>query len=217
MSQRIYCIIGTGGFGRETFCCLKDCLSFSQKDIENNAVFMVDDQFYDQPCVMGLPVIPRSEFLPDRYQVVVAVGNPLDRKEIVNRLPDCTVFASIIHPSAVISNWVTIGDGSVVTAGTILTCDITIGKHAHLNLNTTVGHDCTIGDYFTTAPAVNISGKCDIGDCVYIGTNAAVRDKIKIQDNIVIGMGAVVVNDLLLSGIYMGNPAVFKGKSRSQS
>ncbi|AMM51677.1 hypothetical protein TH61_11485 [Rufibacter sp. DG15C] len=200
------CIVGTGGFGREVLCCLIDSISAKNLKIEDVACFMVNDEFYNEPRILGIEVIPESKFNPVLYDVVVAVGDPLARKKIVENLPSSTTYATIIHPSAVISQWVEIGEGSVVTAGTILTCNIRIGKHAHLNLNTTIGHDCEIGNYFTTAPAANISGNCEFGDCVYFGTKTAVKQGIKICENVTIGMGGVVVKDIIEAGVYIGNP-----------
>jgi sugar O-acyltransferase (sialic acid O-acetyltransferase NeuD family) len=206
LSNRQICIVGTGGFGRETLTCAIDQLASSRHSIEDSAVFMVDDAYYDKQNVMGIPVIKRSDFVAEKYEVVVAIGDPATRKRIVDGLPADTVYTSIVHPTAVISERVEIGEGSIVTAGTILTCNIKVGRHAHLNLHTTVGHDCQFGDFFTTAPGANISGECVFGRCVYFGTNSAVRQGVRICDNVTIGMGGVVVKDIDEPGVYIGNP-----------
>lgn len=200
------CILGTGGFGREVLCCLIDAISSTKLRIEDIACFMVSDEYFNENKIMGVDVIPQSKFDPLIYDVVVAIGEPNSRKSVVDSLPPQTTYTTIIHPSAVISKWVEIGEGSVITAGTILTCNIKIGKHAHLNLHTTIGHDCIIGDFFTTAPAANISGNCSFGDYVYFGTNTSVRQGVKICNNVTIGMGGVVVKDITEEGVYIGNP-----------
>ncbi|MEO6670920.1 MAG: acetyltransferase [Ferruginibacter sp.] len=206
-SKKKICIVGTGGFGRETLCCLIDMLANTGIRATEVACFMVDDEYLNEKIIMGINVIPRSQFRAELYDAVVAVGSPKDRKKIVEGLPPDTTYTSIIHPTAVISSWVEIGEGSIVTAGTIITCNVKIGKHAQLNLHSTIGHDCVIGDYFTTAPAVNISGFCEFGNLVYIGTNASVRDRVRICDNVTIGMGATILKDITEEGIYIGNPA----------
>ena len=200
------CIAGPGGFGREVLCCLIDTIQDKKIKIEDIVCFMEIDEHYKESKIMGVDVIPQSKFDPLLYEVVIAIGEPSLRKKVVKSLPDNTTYTKIIHPTAVISEWVEIGDGSIVTAGTIITCNIKIGKHAHLNLHTTIGHDCEIGDFFTTAPGVNISGKCIFDECVYLGTNAAVRQDVKICSNVTVGMGGVVVKDIMESGIYIGNP-----------
>ncbi len=206
MMDKKICIFGVGGFGREALCCIIDGLSKSRQNIEDVALFMDDDEKYHGTVIMGVPVISFNEFDVDKHKMFIAVGNPVVRKNIVARFPAETAFATIIHPNAIISKWVNIGEGSIVTAGTILTCNITIGKHAHLNLSTTVGHDCVIGDYFTTAPAANISGDCHFGDAVYFGTSSSVRQGISICDNVTIGMGGIVVKHITEPGVYIGNP-----------
>ncbi len=201
-----YCIVGTGGFGREVLCCLSDILSKTDQILEDNVCFMVSDEYYKEKTVMEVDVIPLSSFDPERYKVVVAIGDPAARKAFVERLPPSTEYATLIHPTAVISKWVELGDGSIVTAGTVLTCNIRIGRHAHLNLHTTIGHDCTAGDYFTTAPGVNISGNCKLGHHVYLGTNASIKQSVSLCDHVTIGMGGVVVKDIKEEGVYIGNP-----------
>ncbi len=202
------CIIGTGGSARDTLTCLADIIAVSEegKNIEDVAVFMEEDDAYTVSSMMGIPVIKFSQFTPEKYQVIVAIGNPVTRKTVVEKLPPETEFITLIHPTAIISKWVEIGEGSVLTAGVILTCNIKLGKHSQLNLQTTITHDCILGDYFTTAPAVNISGNCEFGECVYFGTNASVRQGVKIVDNVTIGMGGVVIKDIIQEGVYIGNP-----------
>jgi sugar O-acyltransferase (sialic acid O-acetyltransferase NeuD family) len=201
------CIVGAGGFGKETLCCLIDANSATKKNIEDIACFMVDNLFYKESRLLGVDVIRRSEFDPSLYNVIVAVGDPIVRKKIVESLPKETTYTTVIHPSAVLSEWVEIGEGSIITAGAILTCDIKIGKHAQLNLHSTIGHDCKIGNYFTAAPAANINGSCTIGDCVYFGANSSLKEKITVCSNVSIGMGAVVIKNITEEGVYIGNPA----------
>jgi sugar O-acyltransferase (sialic acid O-acetyltransferase NeuD family) len=200
------CIYGIGGFGREVLCCIIDSIKGTSIAIEDIACFMVDDEYFIEDKILGINVIPFSKFNASALNVVVAIGNPELRKKMVEKLPPNTSFATIIHPNVVMSKWVEIGEGSVITAGSILTCNIKIGKHAHLNLQTTIGHDCVIGDYFTSAPSVNISGNCTLGECVYLGTKAATREKINICDRVTIGMGGIVLKDITEAGTYIGSP-----------
>lgn len=189
-------IIGAGGFGQEVYW------SLLPRDREN-AVFFVDDAY----CV-DANTIPLSRFNPFEYRAVVAVGNSMHRKQIVERLPAETRFFTHIHNSVLIlSPNVIIEEGSIICAGTIITNNVKLGKHTHLNLNTTIGHDTVIGNFFTTAPGVNISGNCNIQDCVYVGTNSAVKQKINICSDVIIGMNAGVVKDINEPGTYIGTPA----------
>jgi sugar O-acyltransferase (sialic acid O-acetyltransferase NeuD family) len=192
-----HAIIGAGGFAREVYHTLP-------KHIQDDIIFFVEDQWY----VADNNIKPLSLFDPLIYRVVVAIGDPIVRKRIVENLPDETIFFSVIHPSVIIlSTDVKIGEGSIICAGSVITTNVVIGKHSQLNLHTTVGHDTTINDFFTSAPGAKISGNCTIGECVYIGTNASVREKIRICPNVTIGMNSTVVKDINESGIYVGLPS----------
>jgi sugar O-acyltransferase (sialic acid O-acetyltransferase NeuD family) len=206
MDNKKICIIGAGGFGREVLLCVVDSITTTNLKLEDTVCFMVEDEYLVENKIMGIEVIPQSKFDPNLYNVVVAIGDPKTRKRVVESLPDETTFTTVIHPNAIISDWVQIGEGSIITAGVIITCNIKIGKHSQLNLHTTIGHDCELGDYFTTAPGANISGNCTFGEKVYFGTNASVRQGVSICNDVTIGMGGVVVKNISESGVYIGNP-----------
>ncbi|MFT5601454.1 MAG: sugar O-acyltransferase (sialic acid O-acetyltransferase NeuD family) [Flavobacteriales bacterium] len=202
-----YVIFGAGGFAKEAMLCLEDMLASGDSETENTCCFAVDDQYYDKEELLGRPVIKKSELNFKKCYVVIAVGDPVKRKKIVDSLPLETCFFNIIHPSASISRNCIVGLGSIITHNTVLTCDIEIGKHAHININATIGHDTKIGDFFTCSPGVNISGNCTIKDFVYIGTNASLKENTTICDSVTIGMGSSVIKDITEAGVYIGTPS----------
>ena len=206
-SKKKLCIVGTGGFATDVLCCWADIVASSNLPLESTACFMVKDTPPHGATLLGVELIGQSDFDPTLYEVIVAIGDCAIRKKVVSELPTNTTYATLVHPSAVVSKWVTLGAGTVVTAGSILTANIRIGNHAHLNPNTTIGHDCVIDDFFTAAPGANIGGNCTVGECVYFGANSASRQGTTIVAHTMIGMGAVVVKDILESGVYAGNPA----------
>jgi len=199
-------ISGTGGISKEVLCLINDLgrydevLGFIEPD------FILDRESTPKE-ILGKPVLPYSAVDINKHIVSLAMGDSKIREKSISQLPKGLEFITLIHPSAVISPWVEIGEGAVICAGTIITCDIKIGKHAQLNLNTTIGHDCVIGDFFTTAPNVNISGNCTFGNHVYFGTSSSIKQGISIKENTVIGMGAIVTKDIEEPGVYVGIPA----------
>lgn len=195
-------IFGTGGFAREVACVLHDLGRGDQI-----VAFYEPDEAFQSRQLLGVAVRPQSTFEPTRHRAVIGIGNPAIREKVVGELPSETVFDTLVHPAAVVSQWVDIGEGSIICAGAVLTCQITIGRHCHFNLNTTVGHDCSFGDFCTVAPGTNISGNVSFGDRVDVGTQAAFRQNLRICDDVVIGMGAVVVKDIGEPGTYVGIPA----------
>lgn len=193
----IKAIIGAGGFAME--------VRAQMKHEYRNIPCFVDDKYWKENTN---DIYPLSLFNPEIYEVLVAVGDPKDRFDIVQRLPKDTKYFTYAHPSVqILGDSIGLGEGSFICANSIITTNVKIGKHAHINLATTIGHDCIIGDYFTTAPGVNISGHCTIYDMVYIGSNASIKQETSIHSMATIGMGACVVNDICDSGTYVGMPA----------
>lgn len=187
-------LIGAGGFARE----IKSHMKFPLMKCFVDDEYWVENEEY---------IYPLSEFNPKEYKVIVTIGDPRDRYDMVQRLPKETKYFTFIHPSSqILGNDISVGEGSIICAGCILTSNITIGEHAHLNLQTTIGHDCKIGDYFTTAPGVKISGNCRIYDCVYIGTNSSIKEKISIHSFSTIGLNSGVVKNIEEPGVYVGTP-----------
>lgn len=205
MNRKIL-IAGTGGFAKEVLCLITDLGRYDDVIgfIEPDEILARKEKW--EP-ILGKPVLPYSMVNPDLHCVSIAVGDSLIRQKITQQLPANIEYITLIHPTAVVSQWAEIGEGAIICAGTIITCDIQIGKHAHFNLNTTIGHDCIIGDYFTTAPNANISGNCTFAEHVYFGTSSCIKQGISIVGNVTIGMGAVVTKNIEEPGIYVGSPA----------
>jgi sugar O-acyltransferase (sialic acid O-acetyltransferase NeuD family) len=191
-------IIGAGGFAREVYW------SLSELD-RKKCVFFVDDNLWAKN---DKKIFPISSFNPNKYEVVIAVGNPVLRFHLLQKLPENTKFFTHIHPSSqILGDDVSIGEGAIICAGSIITTNVTIGKHCHLNLQTTIGHDCIIGDFFTTAPGVRVSGNCVINDFVYLGTNTTVKEKITITNDCTFGLNSGIVKDITEPGTYVGTPS----------
>lgn len=206
MKDVIY-VYGAGGFGREVVDLIRDCYRVSEVELSEFVRFIDADESLIGKRLSGIRVISPSDFDPSQGKIALAVGDPGIREKIVQSLPKDTSFVTLIHPNVVIGRNTSIGEGAIICAGNVITCDIKIGKFAQLNLNGTIGHDCIIGDYFTTAPGVNISGLMTIENRVYFGTQSATRQGIKITNDVVIGMAACVVKDIQESGTYVGTPA----------
>lgn len=110
------------------------------------------------------------------------------------------------------SQWVEIGEGTVICAGNILTTNIVLGKQVQINLDCTIGHDVMMQDYATLAPGVHVSGCVHIGKRVYIGTGAVIINgtpdhPLVIEDDAVIGAGAVVTRPVPPGVTVVGVPA----------
>lgn len=200
-------IVGAGGFGREVLWLIQ---RINNANFEWKIKGFIDDNKSIQNTIIDeYPVVGTIDDLKtiDGY-VVVAIGNSNVKKNIVKRIKSISnvKFATLVDPSAIMSNRVDIGEGSIICAGNIITVDIKIGNHVILNLDCTVGHDVVINDFVTVYPSANISGNTMIGRCSEIGTGTKIIQGTFICDNVVLGAGATVVKDIMVEGTYVGTP-----------
>lgn len=201
-------IVGAGGFGREVLWLIQ---RINNANFEWNIKGFIDDNKSIQNTIIDeYPVVGTIDDLENiNGYAVIAIGNSSIKKNIVERIKSISnvKFATLIDPSAIISNRVNIGEGCIICAGNTITVDITIGNHVILNLDCTVGHDAIINDFVTVYPSVNISGNVVIGECTEVGTGSKIIQGKEISGNIIIGAGATVVKNLYDVGTYIGSPA----------
>ncbi len=72
----------------------------------------------------------------------------------------------------------------------------------------TIGHDSILNSFITIYPSVNVSGNVKIDDFCELGTGSKIIQNKKMTDKVIMGAGAVVIKDILISGTYVGTPAV---------
>ena len=197
MQQGLY-IYGAGGFGRE----VRSMLSGLSLDF----IGFIDD------TKQGKDIIGDTEWLMKRNgaQIVLAVGNSSTREVMYSRISRGNFsFPSLIHNSVILQDKssIAVGEGCVLTAGCIFTCNIEIGAFTIINLNTTVAHDVRIGRFVSIMPSVNIGGGVVLEDEVYLGTNATIMPFLRIGKGAVVGAGAVVTKDVPPGVTVKGVPA----------
>ncbi len=147
----------------------------------------------------------------DRGCYITAVGSNATRRKLVesiqtiadNRLRAWTLR----HPNVQIGEDVTIGEGTCLAPGAIITAKARIGRHVIVNVKVSVSHDCAIGDFVNLNPGSTICGEVVIGEGSYIGAGATVIDKVTIGEWTVVGAGSVVTVDLPAGVTAVGAPA----------
>ncbi|MBD8084624.1 acetyltransferase [Chryseobacterium caseinilyticum] len=203
-------IFGAGGFGREVKTIIDEINKITPQTY--NFVGYFDDGFEKGALVNNHPIlggINDIRNLREKTAIVICVADPEIKEKIVSKIDNPVVdFPTIVHPKASVSNdFVTIGKGSVICEGTIITCNINIKDFVILNLMCTVGHDTTIENYCSFMPSVNISGEVLIEKGVYAGTGAKIINLLTIGENTIIGAGAVVSKSLPKNCTAVGIPA----------
>ncbi len=212
-------IIGAGGSGREVLDIF-DAINLS-KPAFRVLGFIVDPAYGKAGDIInGKPILGGFDWLAEHgseVKAVCGVGAPEQRLQLVERTRLAGVdFCSAIHPKAILTKRVRVGEGVVVAAGCIFTNNIRVGNHVHINLACTVSHDVMIEDFVTVSPGCHLSGNVTVRSGAFVGTGANIIEKIEVGSWSTIGAGSTVLDNILENHVAVGIPArVIKTKTKN--
>lgn len=217
-------IIGAGGHGRELRSYVCD---LSRKEAVELAGF-VDERKgtgnkFATSVVLG-DFFHLGEFLSRRakttFWYITAAGDNEVRREFVRKaeLIGAANLAAwtLRHPDSSAGRDVSVGEGTCLAPGSLITTHTSLGRHCILNVHASVSHDCRIGDFTNINPGAVICGNVRIGAGCYIGAGATIIDKVTIGEGTIVGAGAVVISDLPAHVTAVGVPARIIKSSRTK-
>ena len=160
----------------------------------------------------GLPILWYQDITEHRqtHQLICALATTHRVGWIENMLSFGFKFATLVHPSSVVSKRTNLGAGVLVDAGCVIAGYSSLAPHTRIGRRVSLGHHTTIGMYSTIHPGAIISGNCTIGEKVIIGTGAVIIDGITIGAGAVIAAGSVVTKNVSANAMVAGNPALLK-------
>lgn len=115
--------------------------------------------------------------------------------------------ATLIHPTAVISPTVRVGEGTVIMARAVINPDTNIGRDCIINTAAVIEHDCEIGNHVHISPGAVLAGGVTVGSFVHVGAGAIVLPGAQIGEGAVVGAGAVVLRSVPAWATVVGVPA----------
>jgi len=175
--------------------------------------YLDDDPAKAGTTIAGLPVLgglQKVHEYPEAHLVVCA-GQGAGRRSIVGRLAEVGVgddrYGTIVDPSVHVPAGCTVGGGSILLGGTVLTADVRVGSHVVCMPNVVLTHDDVLSDFATLAAGAVLGGTVHVGEAAYIGMNASVREQCRVGAEAVLGMGSVLLSDQPGGTIWAGVPA----------
>ncbi len=139
------------------------------------------------------------------HPVVLAIGDNRARVDLAGLIT--SPFFTAVHPSALIAQRVTIGEGTVVLQGSVIQHNAHIGRHVLINTAASIDHDNVIGDFVHVSPHATLCGHVEVGEGTHIGAGATVIPSVKIGRWATIGAGSVVTADVPDGATAVGVPA----------
>ncbi|MER1967989.1 acetyltransferase [Castellaniella sp. GW247-6E4] len=152
-----------------------------------------------------------SAFLkdPGRFDgAAVAIGNNAIRMKVIWQLQAAGIeLATLVHPSAMISDSARLGAGAVAMAGAVVNADAVVGAGVILNTLCSVDHDCVLGDGVHISPGAHLAGDVRVGEQSWVGIGVSIRQGVTVGRLVTIGAGAAVVCDIADNLTVAGVPA----------
>ena len=204
--KKIY-VVGAGGFGRELLWWIKDINKVTPTwEIVG---FLDDDPHALDAYECDYKIVGSiKDWEPkEDEEFALALGSPSLKRKIVDVLKNKGAkFATIIHPTAMLSEFAHFGEGFIMFPYSKLSANSTVGDFVTL-LSSPIGHDTIIGDYSVISGNCNIVRNVVIGKDVFLAAGVSIAQDIHIGDGAYLGIGSVILKDVQPGAVMFGNPA----------
>lgn len=171
--------------------------------------------------VLDYKVIGTDNDIPqyvDKAEFIITVGfikNPAIRVRIYNKVKEAGgKLATIVASTAHVSRYATLGEGTVVMHQAVVNAGAQVGANCIINTFCNIEHDAVIGDQCHISTGAMMNGDCKVGERVFIGSQSVLANGITVEEDIIVGAGSVVRKSISEKGVYAGNPAILKIKSK---
>lgn len=201
-------IVGAGGFGRELLAWAQDCQEAGLLPPPGGFVDDDAEALAGYDCPVG-HLSSIDAYHPDAGDLLlIAIGEPSRKRQVAERLIGRGGrFATLIHPTAVVSRSARLEEGVVLCPLSLVSAGARVGRLAIVNTLSSVGHDVVVGDYSTLSAHVDLTGFASLGEEVLVGSGARLLPKVKVGDGAVVGAGAIVYRSIPARATVYATPA----------
>lgn len=189
-------IAGAGGLGKEVADTAMACSLAVRGYLDDGTPAPGMERL--GPCAI--------EAIPAGDELIVAVGDPITRFHLTKRLAKAR-FASLVHPTAVVSRSATIGIGVFVGPFAYVGPDAIVDDHSLINVYAAVGHDAHLHTGAVLSPYANLNGGASAGVGAFLGTGAVVTVGVQLGAWSKVAANSTVMRDTEPGMLLAGSPA----------
>jgi len=197
-------IIGAGGHGRVVADAAKaaglDIFAF----VDNN---LTEDSIAEIPMYDSIEAALEDNHYEEPHFIVAIGDNQIRAKEYSHAMAAGLKPASVIHPTAVISESAYVGPGSFIAPQAVVNANASVGENVIVNTAAIVEHDCVVGSHAFVAPGAILCGNVYVGAHTFVSSNATLVPNVRVGEHALIAAGAVVTKNHPDEVRLMGVPA----------
>jgi sugar O-acyltransferase (sialic acid O-acetyltransferase NeuD family) len=200
-----FLIVGAGDFGIELACWLR-----SAATVDATLGGFLDDNLDAHSPLPGVEVLGTVlGYVPLAGDtLLMGLSDPAVKSLVSNQLVKRGAeFGTFIHPSAIISEGVTIGKGCVICPNVIVSYGAVLQDFVTVNVSATVGHHTNIGSFSSLMSHCDIMGWASLAEQVTIGSRAGVLPRVKVGPRATIGAGSTAFSHVRPGVTAIGVPA----------
>ena len=104
--------------------------------------------FLDDHSQVAIGRVDEFQKFENEYEeFVVAIGNPIIRRTIIEKLEKSFRLVSLVHPTAIISKTAQIEDGCVIECYVVINAGARVGKACLINAGSVINHNSSVRDF----------------------------------------------------------------------
>lgn len=208
-------VIGADVSGMNIFTVIQDTNRISSKW---KVVAYLDEYKKHDGTLFDIPifntfedVISKTGIIKEETCVISAIGSSRNRLRLMKQAKsEGFKLASIIHPSANISDYAKIEEGCIICQFASVHPFAHVKRMSYIHTAVVIGPKVTVGEAVTVNALCAISANSRIGDYCYVGVGTKIIQEINIGKNTTLGAGSVVIGDIPDNCLAVGVPAKVK-------
>jgi sugar O-acyltransferase (sialic acid O-acetyltransferase NeuD family) len=201
-------VIGSGGHAKMVIDIMHEMKSVNIHGVTSNSLLQ-GSSFYGYKVLGNDDIL--KQFSRSNYHIAMGLGGYRDnilREKLYKYVKELGFnFINIIHPTAIISKTVVIGESVVIFPGAIINTDVQIGDNSIIATGSTIDHETIIGNNVLISAGVTIGANSLIMDNALLAIGSIVISGVKIGKNALVAAGAVVTKDVFDNEKVFGIPA----------